>query len=210
MIIKNIIVGPLETNTYIIGDDNTQVAMVIDPGDEPDRIMDEIEKLGLKVEKIVLTHAHFDHIGASGDIKTRTGAEILLHRDDLETYRYAKDQAVMFGFDIDDLPSPDRFLTEGDEIRVGRLIFKVLHTPGHSKGGICLYGEGILVSGDTIFQGSVGRTDFPGGSVQELASSFRRLLSLPEDTRILPGHGPETTVKIERETNYFVREFGLE
>jgi|Deesub1362A_J573_1020465.scaffolds.fasta_scaffold03044_6 glyoxylase-like metal-dependent hydrolase (beta-lactamase superfamily II) len=209
MIIKNIIVGPLETNAYIIGDDNHRMAMVIDPGDEPERIMDEVENLRLKVEKIILTHAHFDHIGAAGDIKTRTGAEILLHRDDLETYKYAKDQAVMFGFDIDDLPSPDRFLQEGDEIKIGKLIFKVLHTPGHSKGGICLYGEGILISGDTIFQGSVGRTDFPGGSTQELASSFRRLLSLPKDTRILPGHGPETTVGIERETNYFVKEFGL-
>ena len=209
MIIKTIVVGPLATNTYIIGDDDLSVAMVIDPGDEPDRIMDEIHSPGLKVEKIVLTHGHFDHTGAAGDIKAETGAEILLHKDDLEIYRHAKEQALMFGFDVDDLPLPDRFLKEGDEIKIGGLIFKVLHTPGHSKGSICLYGEGMLISGDTIFQGSVGRTDLPGGSIQELASSFRRLLSLPEDTKILPGHGPETTVRVERETNYFVREFGL-
>jgi len=210
MIIKKIVVGPLGTNAYVIGDERSLRGLIVDPGDEPDRIVEEAEAMEMRVEKIILTHGHFDHIGGAGDVRKYTGAAILLHRDDLEIYRYARAQAEMFGFDIDDLPPPDGFISEGDQIRIGDLVFTVIHTPGHSKGSICLYSEGVLISGDTIFQGSVGRTDLPGGSTQQLASSFRRLLSLPEDTRILPGHGEETGVGIERKTNYFVHEFGLD
>lgn len=206
MILEQLTVGPLQTNTYIIGDGETGKAMVVDPGDEPDRIIDLIRAKHLTVEYIVCTHAHFDHIGAVGDIKRETGAKILLHRNDLETYGMAKDQAVIWGFSVDDLPQPDGFIDEGDEIHVGKLSFRILSTPGHSPGGICLYGGQVLLSGDTIFQGSVGRTDFPGGSIADLKKSFRRILDLPDDTAILSGHGPGTTVRREKKENFFLHE----
>jgi len=206
MIVKRLIVGPLQENTYIVGDEISKQAMVVDPGDEPDRIMDELKANGLEVRSIIFTHAHFDHIGAAGDIKKETGATILMHKSDEETYALAKDQAAFWGFEIDDIPKPDEFIDEGDEVKVGNLSFKVMHTPGHSKGSVCLLGEGIVLTGDTIFQGSVGRTDFPGGSIEELKQSFKRLIELPEDIQILSGHGPETTVGRERKENFFVGE----
>ncbi len=206
MIIKRLIVGPLEENTYVIGDEITKQAIVIDPGDEPDRIMDVIKESSFEVSKIVCTHAHFDHIGAAGDVKKQTGAEILLHKEDLETFGLAKDQAAFWGYSIEDLPQPDRYIDEGDEISVGALKFRVMHTPGHSRGGICLYGEGIVITGDTIFQGSVGRTDFPGGSIEKLKESFKRLLDLPDETQVFSGHGPETSIGREKTANFFVNE----
>ena len=206
MIIKRLVVGPLEENTYIIGDEATKQAIVIDPGDEPDRIMNEVKANGLEVIAIICTHAHFDHIGAAGDVKKATGANIILHKEDLETYDLAKDQAAFWGYSVDDLPQPDSYVDEGDEVKVGNLSFKVMHTPGHSRGGICLYGEGIVVTGDTIFQGSVGRTDFPGGSIEKLKESFKRLLDLPGNTQVLSGHGPETTIGNEKTGNFFVNE----
>ena len=206
MIVKRLVVGPLQENTYIIGDETTKQAMVIDPGDEPDRILDEIKANSLEVIAIVFTHAHFDHIGAAGDIKKETGAKILMHKNDEETYALAKDQAAFWGFEIDDIPRPDEFIDEGDELKVGNHSFKVMHTPGHSRGSVCLLGESIMLTGDTIFQGSVGRTDFPGGSIEELKKSFKRLIELPEEIQILSGHGPETTVGREKRENFFVGE----
>jgi glyoxylase-like metal-dependent hydrolase (beta-lactamase superfamily II) len=206
MILKRLVVGPLEENSYIVGDETTGDAIVIDPGDEGDRINDLIRQKGLKVNAVICTHAHFDHVGAAGDIKAETGAKILLHKEDMETYGMAKDHGAFWGFDVDDLPDPDGFLSEGDEVKVGSLTFRVLHTPGHSPGGICLYGEGIVLTGDTIFQGSVGRTDFPGGSHEMLKESFRRLLELPDDTKVYSGHGPETTIGREKASNFFVNE----
>ncbi len=206
MIIKRLIVGPLEENTYVIGDEVTKQAIVIDPGDEPDRIMNEVNANGLEVSAIICTHGHFDHIGAAADVKKATGAKIILHKEDMGTYDLAKEQAAFWGYSVDELPQPDSFVQEGDDIKVGNLSFKVMHTPGHSQGGICLYGEGIVVSGDTIFQGSVGRTDFPGGSIEKLKESFKRLLELPENTQVLSGHGPETTIGKEKTGNFFVNE----
>lgn len=206
MIIKRLAVGPLETNAYIIGDESSRQAIIVDPGDEPDRILDEVNKDGLKVDSIICTHAHFDHIGAAGDIKKETGAGIFLHKSDLESYDLAKDQAAFWGYSVDDLPRPDDFLDEGDEVKVGNLRFKVMHTPGHSQGGVCLYGEGVVITGDTIFAGSVGRTDFAGGSIEELRKSFRRIIELPEDTKVYSGHGPETSIGREKVENFFMNE----
>jgi glyoxylase-like metal-dependent hydrolase (beta-lactamase superfamily II) len=207
MIIKRLAVGQLETNAYVIGDEGTKLGVVIDPGDEGDRIMDVVKGNNLEINAIVCTHSHFDHIGAAGDIRKETGAKILLHKDDLEGYGLAKEQASFWGFDIEDLPQPDDYIDEGDTLQVGSLSFKILHTPGHSPGGISLYGEGIVLTGDTIFQGSVGRTDFPGGSIEQLKESFRRLLALPRETKVYSGHGPETTIGREKKENFFVKEF---
>ncbi len=207
MILERLIVGPLEENTYIIGDEATKQAIVIDPGDESDRIIEIIKDRGLQVHSIICTHTHFDHVGAVGDIKKATGARILIHKEDQQVYETAKDQAAFWGYDLDDIPQPDGYIDEGDNIQVGSINFKVMHTPGHSPGGICLYGGGVLITGDTLFKGSVGRTDFPGGSMEELKKSFRRLLGLPENTKVYSGHGPESTVGMEKRTNYFVNEF---
>jgi len=206
MIIKTLVVGPLDENTYIVGDEDTRDAIIIDPGDEPERIMDMVREEGVRIDAIICTHAHFDHIGAVGDIKRETGARVLIHGDDLDIFRSARDHAVLWGFEIDELPQPDGLLEEGDLIRVGGLDFKVIHTPGHSPGSISIYGEGVVFTGDTIFRDSVGRTDLPGGSLEMLKGSFRRLLRLPEDTRVLPGHGADTTIGREKRKNFFVHE----
>lgn len=206
MIIKKLVVGPLEENSYVAADEKTKQALVIDPGDEPDRIIELIKNNAFEVKAIICTHAHFDHIGAVGDVKKATGAKVLIHESDMELYRGAKDQAAFWGYDLDDIPEPDGFLNEGDEVRIGNLTFNVLHTPGHSPGGICLYGEGVVFTGDTLFHGSVGRTDFHGGDMAKLKESFKRLLNLPEDTTVLSGHGPETTIRREKRENFFIEE----
>ena len=206
MLIETIPVGSLQANAYIVADEETKQAVVIDPGDEGDRILEVAKANNLKINEIICTHAHFDHVGAAGDIKKQTGAKIIMHKEDLETYSLAKDQGAFWGIQVDDLPQPDGFVEEGDDVKVGSLSFKVMHTPGHSKGGICLYGEGIIITGDTIFKGSIGRTDFPGGSIEELKGSFRRIIALPEDTRVFSGHGPETTIGFEKQTNFFMSE----
>ena len=206
MKIESVIVGPLQNNCYVVYDEKSLDAMVVDPGDEPERIIDVIEDRKLKVNYIICTHAHFDHIGAVPDIKEKTGAKLVIHKNDLELYSSAKDQASLWGYDLEPLPSPDMFVVEGDEMVIGSLKFKVLHTPGHSPGGICLYGEGIILTGDTVFAGSVGRTDFYGGSIEELKKSFKRIISLPLSVKIFPGHGDLSTVKEEKETNFFVQE----
>lgn len=201
MNIKTLAVGPLETNCHIVWGETSKLAMIIDPGDEPDRIMEYAE--GLDIKYIVLTHAHFDHAGAVPEIKLATGAHIAFHPADMEAYRSVSEQAAFWGFQSDPMPEPDLMLAEGDKLDIGELSFRVLHTPGHSPGGICLFGEGTLFSGDTLFKGSVGRTDLPGGDMEQLKASFRRLLELPLETRVLPGHGPESTISEESRFNFF-------
>jgi hydroxyacylglutathione hydrolase len=207
MIIKTVPAGPLEANCYIVLDEATKKAMVVDPGDEPDRI-EELTR-DLDVLYIVLSHAHFDHVGAVAEMREATGARVALHEKEVEVYDTAKDQASFWGYDMDPLPEPDLTLKEGQELKVGGMSFRVLHTPGHSPGGICLYGEGVVFTGDTLFAGSVGRTDFPGGDMGQLRASFRRLMELPGETRVLAGHGPPSTIERERTENLFSKEFGL-
>lgn len=203
MKIEALEVGPLGANCYIVADRGE--AIVIDPGDEPDRIMDALR--GLKVKYIVLTHAHFDHAAAVPEIKAATGAKIALHEDEMLVYEAARDMAAFWGYDIAPLPPPDLLLREGSEFTVGKLLFVVLHTPGHSPGGISLYGEDVVFTGDTLFAGSIGRTDFPGGDLKKMKASFRKLLSLPDKTRVLAGHGPASTIGREKTQNMFVGEF---
>lgn len=205
MVVRSLVVGPLEENCFIIADEESKKAMVIDPGDEPGRIMEIIRNDGLSVDYIVCTHAHFDHIGVVGEIQQGTGAKIVVHKSELELYHSAKDQAAFWGYDVEPLPEPDMFVAEGDVIRLGSLAFKVIHTPGHSPGGICLFGEGLVITGDTLFAGSVGRTDFYGGDIVKLKRSFERLMSLSAATEVLSGHGPASTIGKEQSGNLSFR-----
>jgi len=207
MIARRLAVGPLEANCFVIGDETSKKAMVIDPGDEPDRIMERVNADALSLEYIVCTHAHFDHVGAVPDMKSETGAKVILHKDELEIYQGARDMAAFLGYDIAPLPEPDILVEDGDEIRLGSLSFRVLHTPGHSPGGMCLFGAGVVITGDTLFAGAVGRTDFHGGDLNKLKASFQRLLALPPDTEVLAGHGPNSTIGRERSENFFSKLF---
>lgn len=207
MIIRTIPVGPLEANCFVIADGISKKAVVVDPGDEPDRITEIIEQEGFSVEYIICTHAHFDHIGAVPDIKALTDADVVLHKDDIELYQGAEDQAALWGYNLSPLPKPDILVEDGDLIEVGGLKFDIIHTPGHSPGSLCLYGENIVVTGDTLFAGAVGRTDFYGGDMNKLKSSFERLMALPPSTEVLPGHGPNTTIGRERSDNFFLKLF---
>ena len=206
MSIEMLPVGPLQANCYIIHDESGRDAIVVDPGDDADRIIKFLMNSELRAIQIVCTHGHFDHVGAVARVKEKTGAQVLIHRDDLPIYARAKEQAAAWGFAVESPPPPDGFLSEGDSVIIGALSYKVLHTPGHSPGGICLLGNAEIITGDTIFAGSVGRTDFPGGSIEALKQSFRRIMALPAETTILPGHGPASSVGEEHYGNFFMSE----
>lgn len=198
-------VGPLQVNCFIVACGKTKQAMVVDPGEEGPRILHVAEREGLQVVKVVNTHGHFDHIGANQQVVDATGAELLIHKDDLPILQNARNHAQVYGLSVSASPEPDRLLKEGDEVSIGELAFKVFHVPGHSPGGICLLGEGHLFVGDVLFSGSIGRTDLPGGDFDSLVEGVReKLFSLPEDTVVHPGHGPDTTIGRERAYNPFV------
>lgn len=205
MQLKQFVVGQLEVNCWLVTDKETLETFVLDPGDEPDRIEDWISTHKLNVKYIICTHSHFDHVGALPELEKSTGAEILLHRDELPVYARAAEMARSWGFALDKLPEPKRFVADGDEVRLGKLVFKVIHTPGHSPGGICLQGEGVLFSGDTLFAGSIGRTDLPGGSYDTIMASLKKLAMLPEKTAVHPGHGLSSTIGQEIRMNPFMR-----
>ncbi len=207
MINTRIVVGPLEVNCYILADEQTGAAVIIDPGDDAEEILKIIRNENLKVRYIINTHAHFDHVGANARLKEATGAEILMHEADVAMLADAADQAIIFGSRIAQPPQPDRYVRDGDEIRAGEVRLKILHTPGHSRGGICLLGDGMVFTGDSLFAGSIGRTDFDGGDLMSLIGSIKaKLLTLPGDTIVYPGHGPETTIRDEKRENPFLNE----
>lgn len=207
MILEQLVVGPLACNCYIVGSETTGKGLIIDPGAEARTILKTVERLGLDIAVIVVTHAHFDHIGAVPAVKEATGAELAIHEADASVRMgpFARMLASISGGSFSHAPQPERLLKDGDIIRVGDLNFTVLHTPGHSPGGISLYGHGVVFTGDTLFNYGIGRTDFPGCSHRQLLQSIMtKLMSLPDDTIVYPGHGPPTTIGEERRGNPFL------
>ena len=210
-LIKKLVVGPLQANCYLVSDAATRETAIIDPGGDAREIIRCMEDGGLKPVAIVNTHAHPDHVGANAELKKRYNIPLLLHEADAPALAQSGMLGSLIGLFLDPSPPPDKLLHGGDEIKVGKLALKVIHTPGHTQGGICLWCEGqgneapLLFSGDTVFQDSVGRTDLPGGSYEALMDSIRtRIMPLPDRTRILPGHGPETTLGREKRHNPFM------
>jgi hydroxyacylglutathione hydrolase len=201
-------VGPLQCNCSVIGDEVSREAMVIDPGDDIADVLAIIEKHKLAVKQIVITHAHIDHVGGAMKLRAATGAPILLNDNDYALLKMLDVQAAWIG-----MPSPgnveiDHSLGEQDSVQAGSLIASVMHTPGHTEGSICLYfpAQKKLIAGDTLFAGSIGRTDLPGGSFEKIMRSLQgKLLALPDETAVVPGHGPLTTIGAEREENPFLK-----
>ncbi len=202
-------VGPLQCNCSVVGDEQTKEAMVIDPGDDIDDVMAVVHRHGLVVKQIVVTHAHIDHVGGAMKLKRLTGAPVLLNQNDYALLKMLDVQASWIGMPAPETVSIDASLETGDKVQAGSLVAEVLHTPGHTEGSICLYfaAENKLLAGDTLFAGSIGRTDLPGGSYEKIMRSLRGpVLALPDETVVVPGHGPLTTIGVERDNNPFLVE----
>lgn len=205
LIIKSLVVGPIMANCFILGCEKTKEAVVIDPGDDTDKILMALAESALTVKYIINTHGHFDHVGGNRRMKSATGAQILIHSLDAHMLGSLSSTAAAWGLSAQDSPPPDRTIVDGDTISCGSITLKVIHTPGHSPGGISLYTDGNVFVGDTLFAGSIGRTDFPGGDFGTLVSSIRnKLFVLEDDVRVFTGHGPETTIGKEKRFNPFV------
>jgi hydroxyacylglutathione hydrolase len=205
MIIKTLPVGPIMANCFIVGCKETLEAAVIDPGDEADKILQSLAESDLKVNFIINTHGHFDHVSANKGVNAGTKAPILIHALDAPMLEKISASAASWGLSAENSPAPDRTIDEGDTISFGKITFKVIHTPGHTPGGISLFADGHVFVGDTLFAGSIGRTDFPGGDFATLKSSIQdKLFRLGDNVRVFTGHGPETSIGRERQHNPFV------
>lgn len=205
--IKALTVGPIQANCYILGCEDTREAAVIDPGAEADRILLSLADSKLKLKYIINTHGHFDHVGANKSLKDATRAQILIHPLDAPMLSHLSDAAASWGLTTENSPPPDKMLEEDDTVRVGNITLKTIHTPGHTPGGISLHTNGCVFVGDTLFAGSIGRTDFPGGDFGTLVSSIKsKLFVLGDDVKVLPGHMGATTIGQEKRYNPFVGE----
>ena len=201
------VVGPIQTSIYILGCRKTNQAVIIDGGGDAKEMMATIDEQGWDLNAIWQTHAHIDHVAGLNDLRELTEAPILLHPLEQPVYDAAVQQGLMFGFQIEPLPSVDQYVEEGQVVNVGQLEAKIMLLPGHSPGSVAFYleEEGLFFGGDVIFAGSVGRVDLPGSSPQAMRQSLQRVAQLPDDTIILPGHGPTTTIAQEKQTNPFLR-----
>jgi hydroxyacylglutathione hydrolase len=208
MILESFPVGPLRCNCTILGDEITHEAMVVDPGDNIPEILSRLQKHGLTLRQVVVTHAHIDHVGGAALLKKLTGAPVFLNKRDLGLLSAMEMQAGWLGVPTPEVMPPDASADDGVAVGLTSLPGEVLHTPGHTPGSICLLfpEQHLLLAGDTLFAGSIGRTDLPGGDGRQILRSLRdRLLVLPDSTRVVPGHGPETTIGEERQSNPFLQ-----
>lgn len=207
MIIESLVVGPIMANCFILGCERTRKAAVIDPGAESAKILMKLATLQLSVECILNTHGHFDHVGANKKIREATNAPLMIHAADRPMLSFLRQTAAQFGLSAEDSPQPDKLLQDGDILSVGDIRLQVIHTPGHTPGGVSFYTPDVVFVGDTLFAGSIGRTDFPGGDYDTLIRSIqKRLFPLGDHVTVYCGHGPETTIGRERRFNPFAGE----
>ena len=208
MILEILTVGPFQENCYIIGDEDSGVGAVVDPGDEAARIALAVEQTNLEIGSIIVTHAHIDHVGAVAALVDEYTCPVLMHAESEPMLKQLPTQAIMMGLKFGKVPAVDRHIGDGDVLEVGELRLRSLYTPGHAPGHLAFYVEdqGLVLSGDALFAGSVGRIDLPGGSMEVLMRSIEeRLLTLPDVTTVYPGHGPQTTIGNERTSNPFLQ-----
>ena len=208
MILEKLTVGPFQENSYIIGDEGSGTGALIDPGDEAARIAMAVEQTGLEISSIIVTHAHIDHVGAVAALVDEYSCPVLMHADAEPMLKQLPTQAMMMGLKFGKVPTVDRHVDDEEVLEVGALKLRSLYTPGHAPGHLAFYveDEGLVLSGDALFAGSVGRVDLPGGSMEVLMRSIEdRLLTLPDETRVYPGHGPQTTIGNERTSNPFLQ-----
>ena len=205
MFIKSITVSPFASNCYIVASEKTHNGVIIDPGDEVDRIIGEIEDAGVTVSKIINTHGHIDHTAGAKEMQDKLGIPFFIHEGDMDLLKLINEQAQMYGMETRGVPEVEEYLNEGDIIEFDDIKLSVLHTPGHSPGGICFLGEKDILVGDTLFEGSIGRTDLPGGDYEQLIEAIdKKLMPLDEKINVFSGHGSPTTIGVEKRTNPFL------
>lgn len=204
MIVKTLTVGPFQENCYLVGDGVTRDAVLVDPGDEPVRLIAAVEQGGWTLRALWITHGHIDHVGGIAAVKRQWNVPIYLHPLDRPLYDRAAEQGAHFGLRIEPPPPPEHELAEGDVLTVGNLSFAVIHVPGHAPGHVAFVGHGVVFGGDCLFAGSIGRTDLPLSDPRALARSLERFAALAGDTVVYSGHGPETTIRDEKRSNPFL------
>ena len=204
MHVRTITVGAFQENSYLVVDDESRHAVIVDPGGEGERLVAEIEQSRASLDAIWITHAHVDHVGAIASVKERWDVPVYLHPLDRRLYEAAGRQAEVYGLPFEEPPTPDRDFVDGQTLELGNVQMSVMHAPGHSPGHVVIHGNGIALVGDCLFAGSIGRTDLPMSNPQQLADSLKKIAALPAGTVVYPGHGPETTIGEERVSNPFL------
>ena len=204
MYVQTITVGAFQENSYLVVDESSRRAVIVDPGGEGQRLVGEIERSKATLDAIWITHAHVDHVGAIASVKERWNVPVYLHPNDRRLFEAAGRQAEVYGVPFEEPPAPDREFADGQRLSVGSVEMSVMHAPGHSPGHVVIHGNGIALVGDCLFAGSIGRTDLPMSNPQQLADSLKKIAELPPETVVYPGHGPETTIGEERVSNPFL------